>query len=90
MSSNNFNQSGLTSEQVLQARAKHGDNQLNYKKENGFLDALKSIDQRTNGHFIARCLSHLFYQWKKGDGIFLASAIVLVSGYFPISRFEKP
>ena len=43
MPSSNYNISGLTNEQVLEARNKHGNNQLIYKKENGFLDAIKSI-----------------------------------------------
>ena len=43
MSTNNYNISGLSSNQVLEARKKFGTNQLNFKKENGFWDALKSL-----------------------------------------------
>jgi Cation transporter/ATPase, N-terminus len=43
MSANNFNIKGLTDEQVLEARETHGYNRLAYKKENGFLDAVKSL-----------------------------------------------
>jgi Ca2+-transporting ATPase len=79
MSSNNFNQSGLTSEQVLQARAKHGDNQLNYKKENGFLDAVKSIAKEPMVLLLLVASIIYFISGKTGDGIFLSSAIILVS-----------
>jgi len=79
MSSNNFNQNGLTSEQVLQARAKHGDNQLNYKKENGFLDAVKSIAKEPMVLLLLVASIIYFVSGKTGDGIFLSSAIILVS-----------
>ena len=39
----NFNIKGLTDEQVLESRKKYGYNRLEYKKENGFIDALKSL-----------------------------------------------
>jgi P-type Ca2+ transporter type 2C len=45
MSTNNFNINGLTDEQVIIAREKYGQNKLQYKKENGFLDALKSLSK---------------------------------------------
>jgi len=79
MSSTNFNQSGLTSEQVLQARDKHGDNQLNYKKENGFLDAVKSIAKEPMVLLLLIASIIYFISGKNGDGIFLSSAIILVS-----------
>ena len=43
MPANNFNIKGLTKEQVLRARETYGKNELQYKKENGFLDALKGL-----------------------------------------------
>ncbi len=79
MYSTNFNQSGLTNEQVLQARAKHGDNQLNYKKENGFLDAVKSIAKEPMVLLLLVASIIYFVSGKTGDGIFLSSAIILVS-----------
>jgi Ca2+-transporting ATPase len=79
MSSDNFNLRGLTSEQVLQARAKHGDNQLNYKKENGFLDAVKSIAKEPMVLLLLVASIIYFISGKTGDGIFLSSAIILVS-----------
>jgi len=43
MPANNFNTKGLTREQVLIAKEKYGSNKLDYKKENGFLEAIKSL-----------------------------------------------
>ncbi|WP_354334242.1 cation-translocating P-type ATPase [Pedobacter sp. CG_S7] len=79
MSANNFNIEGLTDEQVLAARAKHGDNQLNYKQENGFLDALKSLAKEPMVVLLLVASTVYFISGNKGDGLFLASAIILVS-----------
>ena len=43
MPANNFNINGLDNKQVIVARENYGFNKLNYKKENGFFDALKSL-----------------------------------------------
>jgi Ca2+-transporting ATPase len=43
MSVNNLNITGLTDDFVLRSRAQFGKNELNFKKENGMLDALKSF-----------------------------------------------
>ena len=79
MLTNNFNISGLTDEQVIEARAKHGDNQLNYKKENGFIDAVKSIIKEPMVLLLLVASSIYFISGKMGDGVFLSSAIILVS-----------
>ena len=79
MSANTFNIIGLTSEQVLLARKKFGKNSLNYKQENGFLDAIKNLVKEPM--IILLLLASLIYfiSGKVGDGIFLASAVVIVS-----------
>ncbi len=79
MSPNHFNISGLSGEQVLQARNKYGNNQLNYKKENGFFDAVKSIVKEPMVLLLLVASSVYFISGKTGDGIFLSSAIILVS-----------
>ena len=43
MPANHFNIKGLTPQQVLEAREKYGYNRLDYKKKNGFFEALKRI-----------------------------------------------
>lgn len=79
MASNNFNIRGLSNEQVLHARTKHGDNQLKYKKENGFWDAVKSIAKEPMVLLLLVASIIYFISGKTGDGIFLSSAIILVS-----------
>ena len=79
MSVNNFNIKGLTSQQVIEARKKFGFNKLDYKKENGFLNALKQIAKEPMVILLLVAASIYFISGKTGDGIFLYSAIVLVS-----------
>ncbi len=80
MAANNFNIEGLSTESVVQSREKHGSNKSEYKKENGLLDALKAILKEPMVILLLVASSIYFISGKTGDGIFLASAIVLVSG----------
>src|SRR5680860_1620614 len=80
MSTNNFNIKGLTDKEVLDARKRHGDNQLVFKKENGFFGAIKSIVKEPMVILLLATSSIYFISGKTGDGIFMASAIVLVAG----------
>jgi Ca2+-transporting ATPase len=86
MSNDTFNIQGLSTQQIEASRKKHGTNTLTFKKENGFVDALKSLvkEPMVILLLIASCI--YFISGKTGDGIFLASAIVLVAG---ISLEEK-
>lgn len=70
---------GLTDAQVLASREKHGNNQLNFKTENGFLEALKSLAKEPMVLLLLVAATVYFISGKTGDGIFLASAIVLVA-----------
>ena len=79
MPANNFNIKGLSPEQVQEAREKFGKNSLNYKKENGFLDALKSLAKEPMVILLLAASFIYFISGKIGDGIFLSSAIVLVA-----------
>jgi len=79
MTSNTFNIKGLTHQQVLEAREKHGFNRLQYKKENGFIDVLKSLAKEPMVILLLVASAIYFISGKTGDGIFMASAIVLVS-----------
>lgn len=79
MPNNNFNINGLNDAEVLSSREKYGDNQLRYKKENGFLDALKSIFKEPMIILLFVAAFIYFIIGKTGDGIFLAAAIVLVA-----------
>ena len=69
---------GLTEEEVRASREKYGSNTLNYKKENTFLDALKSIAKEPMVLLLLVASAIYFATGNWGDGIFLASAILLV------------
>ncbi|SDE45845.1 Ca2+-transporting ATPase [Pricia antarctica] len=75
----NFKIKGLTSEEVLQARATHGKNLLEGKKVHGLLDALKSLAQEPMVILLLVASAIYFISGSVGDGIFMGAAIVLVS-----------
>ncbi|HPH18616.1 MAG TPA: cation-translocating P-type ATPase [Haliscomenobacter sp.] len=79
MPENNFDQKGLTQEEVVAAREKYGYNRLDYKKSNAFLDALLSLAKEPMVLLLLVASAIYFISGKTGDGIFLASAIVLVA-----------
>ena len=79
MQTNHFGIQGLTSSQVLEARQKHGYNRLDFKEENGFLNALKQIAKEPMVLLLLVASCIYFISGNTGDGIFLASAIVLVA-----------
>jgi Ca2+-transporting ATPase len=76
MSANNFNIRGLTNEQVTLAREKFGQNKLDYKKENSFLDTVKRIAKDPMMILLLVASSIYFISGKTGDGIFLTAAII--------------
>lgn len=79
MANNNFNIEGLSDEQVIEAREKFGHNALDFKKENGFIDALKSLVKEPMVVLLLAASIIYFVSGKTGDGIFLSGAIILVA-----------
>jgi P-type Ca2+ transporter type 2C len=79
MTLNTFGIKGLTGQQVSDARKKYGANALEYKKENGFLDAIKSLVKEPMVLLLLVASSIYFISGQWGDGIFLAVSIVLVA-----------
>lgn len=79
MANNNFNIEGLSDEQVIEARSKYGHNALDFKKENGFIDALKSLAKEPMVVLLLAASIIYFVSGKTGDGIFLSGAIILVA-----------
>ena len=79
MVSNNFNIKGLTDEQVILARKKFGSNTLNYKTENTIFDAIKNLAKEPMIVLLLVAALIYFITGKIGDGIFLSSAIIIVS-----------
>ena len=79
MPTNNFNITGLDDKQVLAAREKYGHNQLSYKRENGFFDALKSLAKEPMLILLLVTAAIYFISGDMGDGFFMLSAIIMVS-----------
>lgn len=75
----NFNIKGLSDSQVLQSRIKFGINRTNFKKENEFIKALKSLLKEPMVILLLVTATIYFITGNRGDGIFLSVAIVLVS-----------
>lgn len=70
---------GLTTEQVNESRQQFGDNNLKFKKENWFINAVKSLAKEPMVLLLLVASVIYFISGKTGDGIFLSSAIVLVA-----------
>ena len=79
MSIEHFNIKGLTTEEVLRARADFGRNILESKKNIGILDTMKSLVKEPMVILLLVASVIYFISGDIGDGIFLAAAIVLVS-----------
>ncbi|WP_299800229.1 cation-translocating P-type ATPase [uncultured Maribacter sp.] len=78
INSTDFGIAGLTDQQVDASKKEHGLNSFNYKKENSFLNALKSIAKEPMVILLLIASSIYFITGNWGDGVFLASAIILV------------
>ncbi len=79
MSANKFNIPGLTDEEVLRSREINGYNSLDFKKQNGFLEAIKSLAKEPMVILLLVVSTIYFITGNVGDGLFLSSAIVLVA-----------
>ncbi len=79
MSINHFNTKGLDDAEVLLAREKFGQNRLDYKKENSFLDTVKRIAKDPMVILLLVASSIYFVSGETGNGIFLIVAIVFIT-----------
>ncbi len=79
MSVNNFDIKGLTDEEVLQSRTNFGRNALKFKKENGVVDALKSLAKEPMITLLILASLIYFLSGQIDDGLFLLSAIFIIS-----------
>ncbi len=86
MNSNTFNINGLTDAQVVEAREKYGQNKTVYKKPNIFLNGLIQIVKDPMTILLLVASTIYFVSGKTSDGIFLASAIILIAA---ISSYQK-
>ncbi len=79
MPANNFNITGLSNSEVIEATQKYGGNRLYYKKENGLLDAIRSLAKEPMLILLLVASAIYFISGNRGDGIFMALAILLVA-----------
>ena len=79
MSYHNFNITGLSQPEVLASRKEHGDNQLNFKKPNVILEALKGLRKEPMIILLLVAASVYFIMGETDDGLFLVFAICLVA-----------
>ncbi|MGZ9675776.1 cation-translocating P-type ATPase [Flavobacterium sp. GNP001] len=87
MPANKYNNiAGLSSAQVFTARNKYGQNKTTFKKNNHFLKGLIQIVKDPMTLLLMAASSIYFISGKISDGIFLASAIVLIA---VISSYQK-
>lgn len=70
---------GLSADQVSESRKKYGANSLNQKRENVFWHAFKSLAKEPMVLLLFIASAIYFINGELGDGLFLATAIVLVS-----------
>jgi P-type Ca2+ transporter type 2C len=70
---------GLSSEQVKDARKRYGSNTINYKEENGFIAAVKSLAKEPMIILLLITSTIYFAGGNAGDGLFMVSAIVLIA-----------
>jgi Ca2+-transporting ATPase len=79
MATNNFNIEGLSIDNVARSREKNGSNKAEYRKENSFVAAIKAIAKEPMVILLLVASVIYFISGKTPDGIFLVSAIILVS-----------
>ncbi|MBB5396826.1 cation-translocating P-type ATPase [Mucilaginibacter sp. AK015] len=80
MAANNYGIQGLNNLGVEKSRAAYGANRLSFKKANKFINALTGIAKEPMVVLLLVTSGVYFISGKTGDGIFLASAIILVAG----------
>ncbi len=70
---------GLTDSEVTDARLRNGTNTLHHKKENAFLNALQDLVKEPMLILLLVAAIIYFIGGNTGDGIFMVSAIILVT-----------
>lgn len=86
MTTNNFDIKGLNDKEVILSREKNGQNSVTFKEENHFLKAILKFLKDPMILLLLVASIIYFISGKTADAIFLASAIVLVSG---ISSYQN-
>ena len=79
MSINQFNIQGLNNEEVKLSREKFGQNKLEYKKENGFLEKVISVLKEPMTILLLVASIIYFLSGESGNGFFMVVAIVFIA-----------
>ena len=79
MKANNFDIKGLTDQEVILSRKKNGQNSVTYKEQNHLLKAILNFFKDPMVLLLLVASIIYFFSGKTSDGLFLASAIVLIS-----------
>ncbi len=79
MPANTFNIQGLSNAQVAESRRRHGSNILHTKRRNGFIEAITDLVKEPMVILLLAAAAIYFIMGHTDDGIFMASAIVLVA-----------
>lgn len=74
-----FHITGLTTEEVEQSRKLHGQNILFFKRENGMIDAIKSLAKEPMVILLLVAAAIYLISGDTGDAVFMAVAIILVA-----------
>lgn len=82
---NHFNITGLTNGEVIQSRKLYGKNALDFKRENGWMDAIKSLAKEPMVILLLVAAAIYLISGDTGDAILMAVAIMLVA---TISLFQ--
>ncbi|MFN0275121.1 MAG: cation-translocating P-type ATPase [Chitinophagales bacterium] len=85
MQEKNFNIKGLNDKEVILAREKFGQNKLDFKKENNFLDTVKRIAKDPMIILLLAASTIYFISGETGNGVFLVLAIFFITS---ISLFQ--
>ena len=83
-----FTIKGLSTEEVIQARARFGSNQLKAQRENDLLTNILRIAKEPMIILLFVAASIYFISGKIGDGIFLSSAI-LFQAFISIYQYSR-
>lgn len=91
MGSKNFNIFGLSTEQVLQSRERHGKNVIIYKSENIFWKTITMFFKDPMIILLMLAAMIYFVNGQIADGVFMVIAIILVSGIslYQVARVNR-
>jgi P-type Ca2+ transporter type 2C len=79
MAVNKINVKGLSNEEVAASKEKYGSNVIEFKKENTFVNAIKNFAEDPMVILLFVSCAIYFFSGKISDGIFLATAILLIT-----------